>query len=97
MISVFFFKQKTAYVLRISDWSSDVFSSDLRHPRFDRNGRGGHGGAALGRQLLADAGAAAPVQRHRQLPSYGGALLHPGRRADENGRASGREHGWEDV
>src|SRR3546814_5601999 len=24
-----FFKQKTAYELRISDWSSDVFSSDL--------------------------------------------------------------------
>src|SRR3546814_3273825 len=24
-----FFKQKTAYVLRISDWSSDVCSSDL--------------------------------------------------------------------
>src|SRR3546814_3776310 len=27
---VFFFKQKTAYGLRISDWSSDVCSSDLR-------------------------------------------------------------------
>src|SRR3546814_9895376 len=28
----FFFKQKTAYELRISDWSSDVCSSDLvRH------------------------------------------------------------------
>src|SRR3546814_15924227 len=26
---VFFFKQKTAYDLRISDWSSDVCSSDL--------------------------------------------------------------------
>src|SRR3546814_9282910 len=26
---VFFFKQKTAYVMRISDWSSDVCSSDL--------------------------------------------------------------------
>src|SRR3546814_5306841 len=28
-IVVFFFKQKTAYELRISDWSSDVCSSDL--------------------------------------------------------------------
>src|SRR3546814_1822021 len=30
----FFFKQKTAYELRISDWSSDVCSSDLElgHP-----------------------------------------------------------------
>src|SRR3546814_7401269 len=25
----FFFKQKTAYGMRISDWSSDVFSSDV--------------------------------------------------------------------
>src|SRR3546814_8729845 len=27
--SFFFFKQKTAYEMRISDWSSDVCSSDL--------------------------------------------------------------------
>src|SRR3546814_3603989 len=31
----FFFKQKTAYELRISDWSSDVCSSDLQQ-RYDR-------------------------------------------------------------
>src|SRR3546814_4444796 len=29
----FFFKQKTAYEMRISDWSSDVCSSDLIDPR----------------------------------------------------------------
>src|SRR3546814_9280090 len=29
MIIFFFFKQKTAYEMRISDWSSDVCSSDL--------------------------------------------------------------------
>src|SRR3546814_6135052 len=28
----FFFKQKTAYEMRISDWSSDVCSSDLLRP-----------------------------------------------------------------
>src|SRR3546814_4114779 len=28
----FFFKQKTAYEMRISDWSSDVCSSDLAPP-----------------------------------------------------------------
>src|SRR3546814_8601090 len=28
----FFFKQKTAYEMRISDWSSDVCSSDLCNP-----------------------------------------------------------------
>src|SRR3546814_2817918 len=30
---VFFFKQKTAYEMRISDWSSDVCSSDLSSVR----------------------------------------------------------------
>src|SRR3546814_1993276 len=30
---VFFFKQKTAYEMRISDWSSDVCSSDLHAPQ----------------------------------------------------------------
>src|SRR3546814_7380974 len=29
LLYVFFFKQKTAYEMRISDWSSDVCSSDL--------------------------------------------------------------------
>src|SRR3546814_3596091 len=29
LICFFFFKQKTAYEMRISDWSSDVCSSDL--------------------------------------------------------------------
>src|SRR3546814_10627863 len=32
---IFFFKQKTAYEMRISDWSSDVCSSDLR--AYDQN------------------------------------------------------------
>src|SRR3546814_15595768 len=31
VLFVFFFKQKTAYEMRISDWSSDVCSSDLTH------------------------------------------------------------------
>src|SRR3546814_7808127 len=30
VIVICFFKQKTAYEMRISDWSSDVCSSDLR-------------------------------------------------------------------
>src|SRR3546814_7031126 len=32
LVFFFFFKQKTAYEMRISDWSSDVCSSDLRVP-----------------------------------------------------------------
>src|SRR3546814_14204470 len=39
---LFFFKQKTAYEMRISDWSSDVCSSDL-------------GARQVGRRALADA------------------------------------------
>src|SRR3546814_10701016 len=48
----FFFKQKTAYEMRISDWRSDVCSSDLgkdvqAYPAADRSQRGrepGQGG-----------------------------------------------------
>src|SRR3546814_4016697 len=36
----FFFKQKTAYEMRISDWSSDVCSSDLQ--RCERRERERH-------------------------------------------------------
>src|SRR3546814_5769419 len=35
----FFFKQKTAYEMRISDWSSDVCSSDLLRSGGAQNGR----------------------------------------------------------
>src|SRR3546814_2182533 len=46
----FFFKQKTAYEMRISDWSSDVCSSDLKaihhyprdHYAFWDDALGGH-------------------------------------------------------
>src|SRR3546814_8720214 len=31
VVGFFFVKQKTAYEMRISDWSSDVGSSDLQH------------------------------------------------------------------
>src|SRR3546814_5467760 len=37
--AVFFFKQKTAYEMRISDWSSGVCSSDLKDGA-DRNRSG---------------------------------------------------------
>src|SRR3546814_3777679 len=51
----FFFKQKTAYEMRISDWSSDVCSSDLHAGHRGRNvpslqeGADGGVGAAEGR------------------------------------------------
>src|SRR3546814_5246959 len=41
MLSLFFFfKQKTAYEMRISDWSSDVCSSDLVSAEFTNNDTG---------------------------------------------------------
>src|SRR3546814_6340269 len=38
LIDFFFVKQKTAYEMRISDWSSDVCSSDLRRHLPGRRG-----------------------------------------------------------
>src|SRR3546814_7527707 len=52
---VFFFKQKTAYEMRISDWSSDVCSSDLA-------GALGETGSAAGG--LGDLESAGMVARH---------------------------------
>src|SRR3546814_19026023 len=47
----FFFKQKTAYEMRISDWRSDVCSSDLVERGERRAGVGFNGSAfTLGRQ-----------------------------------------------
>src|SRR3546814_7427057 len=57
---VFFFKQKTAYELRISDWSSDVCSSDLP----ERNAR------AL-RQAVAERGQEALVHRRLDIAAPG--------------------------
>src|SRR3546814_5350339 len=45
MVNVlFFFKQKTAYEMRISDWISDVCSSDLVQPPHRAPRRPRHGG-----------------------------------------------------
>src|SRR3546814_6599189 len=43
----FFFKQKTAYEVRISDWSSDVCSSDLLAPRIGMIFAGRRNGCGL--------------------------------------------------
>src|SRR3546814_13332020 len=54
MLCFFFFKQKTAYEMRISDWSSDVCSSDLARQREEVRaetfGRRAPFGIALGQQ-----------------------------------------------
>src|SRR3546814_9502805 len=54
----FFFKQKTAYEMRISDWSSDVCSSDLSSwwsgPPPDPTSQPSKGAAAVAEIVLAD-------------------------------------------
>src|SRR3546814_5880741 len=71
---MFFFKQKTAYDVRISDWSSDVCSSDLTElPGFFRiHSCGG---------LIEEQKLRLPRQRARQLH----ALLNAIRQATDDG------------
>src|SRR3546814_5388371 len=60
--SLFFFKQKTAYEMRIRDWSSDVCSSDLMGGRSQGSGRPGNQAAeenidrGLGAEIQSSAG-----------------------------------------
>src|SRR3546814_19219662 len=48
LLNIFFFKQKTAYEMRISYWSSDVYSSDLRSDY----ARGQFGGVMEGQRVV---------------------------------------------
>src|SRR3546814_21030525 len=90
---VFFFKQKTAYEMRISDWSSDVCSSDLLDSCVRRSrARPGSAIAALGavEQFLVG-----QHQRHHRFDHRHAANADAGVVAalghDEIGRASCRE------
>src|SRR3546814_3109511 len=73
---LFFVKQKTAYDMRISDWSSDVCSSDLTQPLVRTRGRC-QSAARARRQAdqaaLSDAGQDAPPRLR--------AVRHAGRSA----------------
>src|SRR3546814_11313939 len=71
LILFFFFKQKTAYEMRISDWSSDVCSSDLQAHRIGRAEKFFH------------AGYFSSIERGRTLSgpdATGARLTRPGRR-----------------
>src|SRR3546814_13223139 len=77
VVCVCFFKQKTAYEMRISDWSSDVCSSDLQAKvdlwLADFGGVGRDAQVAAHRQLQAAAQGEAVDHRDHRL----GHLLHP--------------------
>src|SRR3546814_2006084 len=74
-LSMFFvFKQKTAYEMRISDWSSDVCSSDLRLIQAERLPRG------AGRCPVRPA-KHRPGERGRRLWGWSSGPTHNSRRA----------------
>src|SRR3546814_6164133 len=96
-----FFKQKTAYEMRISDWSSDVCSSDL-HGRPDRYAATLPG---LAREIALEARALPEAALCVRQPAFGGeqpsaARLEPierteTRRVREEWVRTGRT-GWEE-
>src|SRR3546814_17558878 len=78
-----FFKQNTAYEVRISDWSSDVCSSDLcegRGPDAVGQSQGGAGGDAR----------ASPARRGGDRDARDRERARRHRRTDRAGRAGGR-------
>src|SRR3546814_4025901 len=56
LLVIFFFKQKTAYEMRISDWSSDVCSSDLHSLVVGQPALVAHFREAIRRLLTRDGG-----------------------------------------
>src|SRR3546814_10519871 len=74
--SFFFFKHKTAYEMRISDWSSDVCSSDLQ-PK--------HGQAFGDRGLAQEIRKSSAQCVEAALPAHGGKGGHAAcRRSEEH-------------
>src|SRR3546814_9566549 len=71
-VFLFFFKQKTAYELRISDWSSDVCSSDLHFTGSRQAPLGGLGRLVHGSSLCAQAAAldSPPIARRAEGHCY---------------------------
>src|SRR3546814_3274304 len=94
----FFFKQKTAYELRISDWSSDVCSSDLRSgdgramPDADPVGSARHHDLAARRT-----GSAQVVPRRTARNAAGLRPSDDGRTAGRDARSEERRVGKECV
>src|SRR3546814_10486867 len=94
---VFFFKQKTAYEMRISDWSSDVCSSDLgQEPRRCRSEIGYRARRRIDRVAVEPChrrGQQAAETRDAARRPGNDVIVEPGGGAGsaQIGRASGRE------
>src|SRR3546814_4616458 len=74
-----FFKQKTAYEMRISDWSSDVCSSDLLAL------------APAWRKSLAGYGRTADAHRKPRFPRQPRTAIPPGELSDDDSRDRSEE------
>src|SRR3546814_4253584 len=87
----FFFKQKTAYEMRISDWRSDVCSSDLRLDQGSGESQPLPAGVdgALGEQIPVDG---KPAQIDRRAEPAARDADGPGR--DAQGSESGDAGRW---
>src|SRR3546814_10060665 len=68
IVVFFFFKQKTAYEMRISDWSSDVCSSDLPLDSEAGQCRDARGILEYARQISIAAGLEHGCRDHRPTP-----------------------------
>src|SRR3546814_12267171 len=106
VVFFFFFKQKTAYEMRISDWSSDVCSSDLSSARtFRRCGddprRDSRWGRSAGRLRVSarrSAGQPRPgIAPHGTGQAHPRAIAARQARKLEIGSAPGRERVCQDV
>src|SRR3546814_3279165 len=83
----FFFKQKTAYEMRISDWSSDVCSSDLQLGDDAAGARRTDQADMAMTEGMDHVRRGAGAADARQAIGHAGAEAHPG----QIGRASCRE------
>src|SRR3546814_10400730 len=81
-IDVFVFKQKTAYEMRISDWISDVCSSDLAGRQEAQADAADRARLAVGKRVQLAAGLGAEALAHDRQGL---------RRRQQIGRESGRE------
>src|SRR3546814_19502261 len=104
MCFFFFFKQKTAYEMRISDWSSDVCSSDLAQGADDKCRNAEQKSEAEQRDvhLRQDGRQIAPVDGIEKNPRQQNATdrdlqQQKQEAAGKIGRASCRERGWQYV
>src|SRR3546814_17987014 len=101
VLCFFFFKQKTAYEMRISDWSSDVCSSDLAWLRNNGGRRTSHArGTGIFAHLRHDHGRRTASGRRCQRGEAGATVRHkprPDPRGDPPARSAERRVGKECV